>query len=296
MKMKRSFGDHLFTKLNTVFMIMFAVICVYPFIYVAAISFNDSLDAQRGGIFLWPRVFSVENYRALFQTATIVRAYGITIARVLLSILSQLFFNTLFAYAMTHKDFVFRKFLKWWIFIPMYFSGGLIPYYLIILYTGLMNNFLVYIIPVAFSSFYIILLMTTIKGIPPSLIETAEMDGAAHPIILGKVILPLIKPTLAAIALFSGVAAWNDWWFGFTFISNYDLWPVQNVLLFLQQSSEAANLAMMARLQQGEVTITVTAQSIQMAMIIVATVPVLLIYPFLQRYFVKGVMIGSIKE
>jgi len=281
-----------------VFMVIFAFMCVYPFIYVTAISFNESLDATRGGIYFWPRAFTLENYKAVFQNDTIVRAYGVTIARVSVSIATQIICNALFAYAMTRSEFILRGFLKWWIFIPMYFGGGLIPYYMILSYTGLLNSFWTYIIPGLYSTFYIILLMTNIKGLPASLTESAEIDGASDPLIFWRIVLPLMKPVLAAIALFVGVGAWNDWYTGYTFISDDRLWPVQNVLLFIMQSNEPANLAMMQKLRQGSgaVKVTVTAESIKMAMLIVTTVPVMLIYPFLQKYFVKGVMIGSIKE
>lgn len=293
--MKNSIGDRIFNLFNYAFMTFFSITCVYPFIYVAAISLNDATDAQRGGIYLLPRVVSLSNYAALFQDDTILVAYGISIARVLMSIFTQLFFCSLFAYAMTRKEFIGRKFLKWWIFIPMYFSGGLIPYYMVLYYTHMLNSFLTYIVPGLFSTFYIIVFMTNIKEIPPSLEESARIDGAGEPVLFFRIILPMIKPVLAAIALFIGVGAWNDWFTGYTFISNTKLWTAQNVLLFILQSNEPSNLAAIAKINKG-IKSTVTAESIKMAMLMVTTVPILCIYPFLQKYFVKGVMIGSIKE
>lgn len=293
--MKLSFTEKVFNKFNYIFMALFSFACIYPFIYIAAISLNDALDSQRGGIYLWPRIFTLDNYKALFQNSTIITAYAVTAARVIASIVTQVLLNAMFAYAITKKDFILRKFLKWWIFIPMYFVAGIIPTYMVLYYTHLLNNFLTYIIPTLYAPFYIILLMTNIKAIPPSLEESAQMDGANEFTIFFQIVLPLIKPILAAIALFIGVWAWNDWYTGYTFITNTKLWCAQNVLLFIMQSNEPANLALMAKLHRGSRRV-VTAESVKMAMLMVTTLPIIFIYPFLQKHFVKGVMIGSIKE
>ena len=292
---RQSAGDKVFGILNGTIMIIFSFLCIYPFVYIGVLSLNDAIDAQRGGIYFWPRVFSLQNYGALFQNDTIITAYGISVARVLLSIVSQVLLNAMFAHAITKKSFFAREFLKWWILIPMYFGGGLLPYYMILYYTHMINAFRTYIVPALYGSFWIILLMTNIKEIPQSLEESATIDGASEFKIFFQIILPLIKPVLAAIALFVGVGAWNDWFTGYTFITNTKLWCAQNVLLFIMQSNEPANLAIAAKLHKGA-KITVTPESIKMAMLMVTTIPIICIYPFLQKYFVKGVMIGSIKE
>lgn len=293
--MKTKPGDMVFNITNYSFLLVFCFLCVYPFIYITAISFNDAKDAVRGGIYFWPRVFSLANYNVIFQNDTILRAYIVTILRVASSIFLQLLLGSLFAYGISRNEFQARKFLNWWIIIPMYFWGGLIPYYIVLKSIGLLNNFFTYIIPVLYSSFNILLLRTSIKEVPVAMEESAKLDGANEPVIFFRIIIPLIKPTLAAIALFIGVGAWNDWYTGFTFISNSKLWCAQNVLLYLLQSNEASNLVNIAKMKKGT-TIKVTAESVKMAMLIVTTVPVLCIYPFLQKYFVKGIMIGSLKE
>ena len=292
--MKTKPMDVIFNIINYSFMVIFSFLCIYPFIYIAVISFNDANDAVRGGIYFWPRVFSVANYNAIFQNDTILKAYLVTISRVVLSILTQLLMCSLFAYGISKNEFRARKFLNWWIIIPMYFWGGLIPYYIVLKSLGLLNNFFTYIIPVLYNTFNILLLRTSIKEIPAAMEESAKLDGANEPVIFFRIIIPLIKPTLAAITLFIGVGAWNDWYTGFTFISNSELWCAQNILLYLLQSNEASNLVSIAKMRRGA-TINVTAESVKMAMLIVTTLPVLFIYPFLQKYFVKGIMIGSLK-
>lgn len=293
--MKPMIGNYIFNTINHILLILFSIMCIYPFIYVGALSLNEASDAARGGIYFWPRVFTLQNYAAIFNNTTIITAYGVTVARVLLTLLLHLFFTIMFAFALTKKEFRPRKFLNWWIVIPMYFTGGLIPFYIILRYLGLLNNFLVYIIPAIFSSFNILLVRTALKDIPPALEEAAAIDGASEPRILFGILTPMIKPVLAAIALFTGVAAWNDWYTGFTYISNTKLWCVQNVLLYLLRSNEASNLVMIAKMKSG-LKMTVTAESIKMAMLIVTTLPILCIYPFLQKYFIKGIMVGSLKE
>jgi putative aldouronate transport system permease protein len=291
--MRRSKAENWFYFFNILFMIGFSILCLYPFIYIAAISLNDAMDAQRGGIYLWPRIFTLSNYKAIFLNNDIFQGYLVTVARVSVGVVSQVLLVAMFAYALTKKDFPLRKLLNWWIIIPMFLGGGLIPYYIVLQNLHLLNSFWTYIIPALYASFNIILLRTFMLEIPPDLEESAKIDGASELSIFFKIIFPLSMPALATIALFVGVGHWNDWFTGFTFISNPKLWTAQNLLLFLIQSNEASNIAVLNKLQKG--TRTVTAESVKMAMLIATTLPILFIYPFLQKYFVKGIMVGSLK-
>jgi ABC-type sugar transport system, permease component len=273
---------------------IFVAICVYPFIYVLAISFNDAMDAQRGGIYFLPRIFSIESYKAIFKTSELFGAYEITVFRVVVGTLLHVILTSMFAYALSKKDFIFRRFLNWWVLIPMYFAGGLVPTYVIFHMLGLTNNLLVYIMPHLLSTFNILLVRTFISELPKSLEESAVIDGANDFTVFFRIIFPLSTPVLATVALFVGVFHWNDWFSGFTYMTNEKLWCAQNVLLQIIQSNEASNIAYISKMNAG-LTITVTSESVKMAMLIVTVVPVVLIYPFLQKYFVKGMMIGSIK-
>lgn len=277
-----------------IIMFLILVICVYPFIYLTVLSLNDPLDAQRGGLYLWPRVFSLESYKAIFKTLELVVAYKITLFIVVIGTTLHVLLTAMFAYALTKKNFVFRKFLNWWILIPMYFTGGLIPTYVIFNSLELVNNIFVYIIPHLLATFYILLVRTLMAELPPSLEESAFIDGAGEFLVFRKIIFPLSAPVLATVALFVAVFHWNDWYSEYTYMANEKLWTAQNVLLQIIQSNEASNLAYLSKMNQG-FRVTVTADSIKMAMIVVTTIPIVIVYPFLQKYFVKGMMVGSIK-
>ena len=284
----------LFPICNNILMLLFTIVCIYPFYYVFIISFNDPIDAQRGGIYLLIRSFSIENYKAIFQTAELLNAFQITIFRVIVGSLLHLLFTSMFAYALTKKPFVFRKFLTWWMLIPMYFSGGIIPTYVLMDMLGLVNNVMVYILPHLLATFHILIMRTYLSELPPALEESAVMDGAGDVAVYWRIILPLSAPVMATIALFIGVFHWNDWFTGFTYMTSENLWSAQNVLLKIIQTNEASNIAYISKMNSG-LQASVTAESVKMAMLVITTIPVIVVYPFLQKYFVKGMMLGSVK-
>ncbi|BBH21545.1 sugar ABC transporter permease [Paenibacillus baekrokdamisoli] len=284
----------LFVICNSALMLLFIFVCIYPFYYVIIISLNDPLDAQRGGIYLFIRSFSIENYKAIFKTAELLNAYQITIFRVVVGSLLHLVLTSMFAYALTKKHFVFRKFLTWWMLIPMYFSGGIIPTYVVMDMLGLVNNIMIYVLPHLLATFHILIMRTFLSELPPSLEESAVIDGAGDVAVYWKIIIPLSTPVLATIALFIGVFHWNDWFTGFTYMTSENLWTAQNVLLKIIQTNEASNIAYISKMDSG-LKATVTAESVKMAMLVLTTIPVIVVYPFLQKYFVKGMMLGSVK-
>ncbi|QNK57469.1 carbohydrate ABC transporter permease [Paenibacillus sp. PAMC21692] len=284
----------LFAVINGLVMLLFTLACIYPFYYVLIVSLNDPLDAQRGGLYLWVRSFSFENYKAIFQTSELLNAYQITLFRVIVGSVLHLLLTAMFAFALTKKHFVFRKFLTWWMLIPMYFSGGLIPTYVVMDMLGLVNNVMVYVLPHLLATFHILILRTFLNELPAALEESAVIDGASDFSLFWRIVVPLSTPVLATVALFIGVFHWNDWFSGFTYMTSEDLWTAQNVLLKIIQTNEASNIASISKMDAG-FKATVTAESVKMAMLVITTVPVIVVYPFLQKYFVKGMMLGSVK-
>jgi len=276
-------------------MVVFAFLCVYPFIYVLALSLNDGLDAQKGGIYFWPRKFSLENYAAIFKNPDIVNAYAITLFRVVVGTILTVFLTAACSYAMSRNTLPFRRFFNWMILIPMYFSGGIIPYYLVVSGLGLKDSIWVYVIPTIYSSFNIILMRTFMKQLPESLNESARLDGANDFIIFIKIILPLSKPVIATVALFTAVYHWNDWYMATIFATSKKMWPASTLLLNILKSSEISSYVNTKFFMAGARRRVVTPEALKMAMLIVTTLPIVIVYPFLQKYFVKGVMIGSLK-
>lgn len=283
-----------FTLINALFMLVIAFLCIYPFYYVLIVSLNDPLDAQRGGFYFWIREFSFQNYKAIFKTSELLSAFQVTLFRVFAGTVLHLLLTSMFAYALTKKDFVFRKFLTWWMLIPMYFSGGIIPTYVILDTLGMVNHLLVYILPHLMVTFHILIVRTYFKELPPALEESAVIDGASDFSVYWRVMIPLSAPVMATIALFIGVFHWNDWFTGFTYMTNEKLWTAQNVLLKIIQTNEASNIAYISKMNSG-LKAEVTAESVKMAMLVITTVPIIAVYPFLQKYFVKGMLLGSVK-
>jgi putative aldouronate transport system permease protein len=296
--MKRTFGEKVFNIINIGFMLGFSILCIYPFIYVTALSFNDGSDAMRGGIYFFPRAFTFENYTSVFQDKRILGSTVISIYRTLAGALLAVLFNSCFAFALSKKDLPGRKIFSWLMLIPMYFSAGIIPYFLVCKQLGLVNNILVYVIPAIAAPFYIMMLRVTYLEMPISLEESAKLDGAGYFTIFFRICFPLSAPALATIALLSGIGHWNDWFDGTIMMSNSRFWPLQTLLLHILQGADImsffkgknlANVGAVARKSK------ITPESIKMAMLVVTVAPIVMVYPFLQKYFVKGMMIGSIK-
>ncbi|WP_082112181.1 carbohydrate ABC transporter permease [Paenibacillus sp. DMB20] len=273
-------------------MLLICFITLYPIWYVIVNALNEGQDGMRGGIYWWPRIFSFENFEAVFQSPGIMTAMGITAAKTLLGTVIHVFFTAMVAYAFSRKGLIGGKIYILIGTFTMFFSGGLIPTYLLMKDLHLLDNFLVYIIPVMFSFFDLIIFMTFFREIPDGLEEAAKIDGANDWSILLKVVLPVSMPVIATIALFHGVYQWNDYFAGVIYINNTDLQPIQTYLY--RVVAQSSSNQMVAQIPGG-VAKTVTSQSIKLATMVVTTLPIVFVYPFLQRYFVKGMMIGSIK-
>ncbi|MFF2479878.1 carbohydrate ABC transporter permease [Paenibacillus sp. NPDC058071] len=296
--MKRSFGDKATQLVITVLLLLLCVSVIYPFLYMLAISLNTGSDAAKGGVYLWPREFTLYNYQVVLGNEVIRNAYWITIARTVIGTVAGLLITILAAFGLSYRGLPLRKVLLGYVLITMLFNGGLIPFYIQLYNLSLINSFWVYILPTAFSAWNMFVMMRFIQGIPEALIESAEIDGARPFRVLWSIILPLSKPMLAALGLFTAVTHWNDWFAGAFFVQDQSLIPVQT---FLQQLLSAQDMSAVLGTGSTEALIrgtninNVTLMSVKMATVMISALPILCVYPFLQRYFAKGVLIGSVK-
>ena len=279
------------------------IVTVYPFWNTIAISLNDGLDSLKGGIKLWPRKFTWKNYADLFQTDRIFNAGIISVTRTVIQTVLSVFCTSLLAYALSRKEFVLRKYLTTIIVISMYVNAGLIPGYMLIKRLHLLGKYAVYIVPCLVDVFNFILVRTYINGLPDSFVESARIDGANEFRIYLQIIMPLIVPSIAMICLFTAVGAWNSWFDTYLYCSNKPkLHSLQYVLMsFLQQSqnqstnaNDANSMALAAG--AGSTASKSTPISIRSSITMVATLPILIVYPFVQKYFVVGMTIGGVKE
>ncbi|WP_379158831.1 carbohydrate ABC transporter permease [Paenibacillus sp. sgz5001063] len=291
----------LFHSINTIFMICLVLVTLYPFINTIAVSFNAGNDTIRGGIYLWPRVWTTQNYKAIFASGTIYDAFWISVARTVISTILNIFLTTMLAYTLSRKDYVFRKPITIIFVLTMYFSAGLIPNYFLIKDLNLLGSFWVYIFPSMISAFNMIVIRTYIGTIPESLLESAKIDGAGDFKIFMRVVFPLCKPVLATIALFVAVGAWNSWFDAFIYTSSKQSlstlqYELMKLLSTTMNSNSNPNVAAGVGMDKDSAKAMVTPLSIRAAITIVASVPILVVYPFMQKYFVVGLNVGSVKE
>lgn len=283
-----------FDIVNTLIMALICFVCLYPIWYVIVNSFNDAKDALLGGIYWWPRKFSLRNYAKVLGDASVLQAFKITVLKTVLGTTVNVFFTAMVAYPLSKSHLVGRKFYMAVGTITMFFSGGLIPGFLLFKKMGLLNNFWVYILPAAFNFFNLIIFCNFFNEIPSALEESAKIDGASDWTIFGRIILPLSKPVLATIALFAGVGQWNDYFSGLMFMTNRtDLEPIQTYLYRLVAQAQSSQMAAAA---SNIVAADTTSTSIKLAAMVITTLPICCVYPFLQKYFVAGVMVGAVKE
>ncbi|MDR0524625.1 MAG: carbohydrate ABC transporter permease [Spirochaetaceae bacterium] len=288
MKNSRSVGD----KIIIGVMLVLCFVTLYPVWYTVILSFNDSQDTMLGGIYWFPRKFTVESYRRVFVDKAIIKAFNVTVWRTVLGTGASVFFTAMVAFAFSKKHIFGRKVYLMIGTITMFFNGGIIPYFILLRNLGLYDTFLVYVIPGMFNFFNLIIFMSFFREIPAGLEESAKLDGANDFLIFIRIILPLSMPILATIALFNGVYHWNDYFSGVMYVNNPDLQPIQTFLYRIIASASVTRsiVGMPASAAQQ-----INSQSVKLATMVVTTAPIICIYPFLQRYFVKGIMIGSIK-
>ncbi|ACK41633.1 MAG: carbohydrate ABC transporter permease [Dictyoglomus turgidum] len=296
--MKRSLGEKTFDIVNYGLMILLVIITLYPFLYVLAVSLNDPFDTIKGGITIFPRIFTLDNYKEIFNYPSIGRAALISTLRTIIGTIIGVFSTAIVAYVLSRRDFFARKLITTLFVITMYVGGGLVPEYLLIRGLGLMNNFLVYILPGLINPFNLILIRAYIDTLPSELQESAMIDGANDFIIFLKIILPLSLPVLATVALFVAVGHWNSWFDTYLYCGgNKNLTTLQYELqkILANAAASSTTIDYYSNLDPTR-TMRVTPQSLRMAMTIITTLPIVLVYPFLQKYFIKGMTLGAIKN
>jgi putative aldouronate transport system permease protein len=272
---------------------LFSLFIIYPFIYCLSYSLSDSTRVMTENVLLAPIGFTLRNYSKVFSDSTIFHAAFISIQRTVLGSLWAAVLTFLAGYAVSKEDLPGRKFLTIFFIIPMYVSGGLIPYYMLIHDLHLFNNILVYILPGGFYAFNMMLVKSYFDTIPASLEEAAKIDGANYLTIFLRIILPLSKPILAVIIMFTAVSQWNSWFDVVLFITKKDLYPLQTVLQNMLAQSTMSMDAI--RSGGGSVVKTISPESVRMATLMVTTIPIVMVYPFFQKHFTKGIMVGAVK-
>lgn len=295
--MRKSFGDKVIDAIIVFFMCIVVIAMLYPLWNTLVISFNDARDSIKGGIYLWPRKYTLYNYQSLFKTDKIFRAFLISVARTVLTTILNVFFSGLLAYVLSRKEFVLRRFLTVFMVMTMYINAGLIPQYFLYRSLGLINTFWVYILPSLVGAFNVIVIRTYINSLPASLVESAKIDGAGELRIYFRIIIPMCLPVLATVALWVAVGSWNSWFDSFIFAPKQELSTLQYEMMKIIASSMQMGVKQPDYLaeQSQQSRNMVTPNSLRAAMTMVATVPILVVYPFLQKYFVT-VNIGSVKE
>lgn len=291
---KKSLGDRIFEICNTIFMVAFVIITLYPVLNTLAISFNDGIDTVRGGIHLIPRKFTLQNYYTVLHKQNMVTGAYITVLRTVVGTFLALATNALLAFIVSRKRFLFKSQLSLFWVITMYVNGGLIPTFLLYKSLHLTGTFWVYVIPGTVSAFNMLVLRTYMVGLPDSLEESAQLDGAGYMTIFVKIISPLCKPVYATVALFVAVGQWNSWFDAMLYNRMSDKYTTLQYELMkllssvMQQSGSADSARNSAN--------SITPASIRAAATIAIMLPIVCLYPFLQRYFVTGLTIGGVKE
>ena len=294
-KIKSTTSDKVFTVFNTIIMVLFVVITLYPVLNTLAVAFNDGTDALRGGIHIWPRMWTMNNFTTVLQKENLLTGAKISVLRTVLGTLFSLFLNAVLAFIISRKEFVFQRSLSLFWVITMYVNGGLIPVFLLYKALGLTNSFWVSVIPGAISCYNMLVIRTYMNNsIPNSLVESAQIDGAGYTTIFVKIISPLCKPVYATVALFCAVGQWNSWFDAMLYnrmsekytTLQYELMKLLSSVTNQGTSAEAMKNA------AGAVTPT----SVRAAATILTMLPIVCLYPFLQKYFVQGLTLGSVKE
>lgn len=284
--------NKVFNIVNTTLLIVFALIIVVPLWNIIVSSLSGNAGVGSSGLVLVPQDFTLENYRKVLSDASIPRALLISVLKTVIGAFTHVAFCSLFAYALSKQNLRGRSIYTMMGVVTMYFSGGMIPTYLLIKSLGLLDTFWVYIIPGLFSYYDVVILMNFFRDVPLSLEESAKIDGASELTIFRKIYIPLSKPALATILLFNGVAQWNDFMTTKLYVTNEKLYPLQMKIyeIIVQSNMSAMNSG------STDVIIESTTKGIQLATIVITTIPILIIYPLLQKYLMGGMMTGAVKE
>ncbi|WP_141500269.1 carbohydrate ABC transporter permease [Paenibacillus luteus] len=295
--MIKSKNDFLFMSGVYLFIIAVFIVTFYPFWNIFIISLNSAEDTLRGNLYLWPRDFSLASYQQILNDSEIWAAIKVTVLRTLVGTPLAVVVISMLAFALSKKELVGNRFWSLYFVFTMYFGGGLIPYYMVLKSLHLIDNFMVFILPSMMNVFYMIIVRTFMQQLPQELDESAKMDGANYMQIFFKIILPLTTPVLATIGMFTAIMHWNSWFDSYVFTYSADLKTLQAVLVkILNQYQTGAMVGDAQQLADASKRMAVSPDTIRMAATMVATLPILMVYPFLQKYFVKGMTLGAVKS
>lgn len=281
-----------------IIMTLISLSCILPFLLVVIVSFSSEQSIYERGYSFFPTEFSTEAYNFFFKLGDqIIRSYGITIFVTVVGTLISLVITCMFAYVLSRSDYRYNKFFTYMMIFTMLFNGGLVPSYIVntqVLHLG--NSIWALILPMCLNAFYVIVLRTFFKGIPKEIIEAAQIDGAGEFKTFIKIILPISKPGVATIGLFTTIAYWNDWFLGMLYMMDQKKYPIQTLLWSIQNSLESIKQSSVNALEYAAVAQSAPTDSGRMALTVLVVVPILLAYPFFQKYFVKGLTVGGVKE
>ena len=291
---KERFTDKLFNWVSVIILLAFGIMTLYPFYYLLIYSLNDPMDAMLGDIYFFPRVFSTISYQIIWATNDLGHAAFISFSRTIIGTVLSGFFTSMLAYVLSRPHLIGRKFFTRMFVITMYISGGLIPGYLTLKAYGLRNTYLVYLIPCLVGVFNMILIKTYIQAMPPEFWESSEIDGANEFIIFTRIILPLCTPVLAVVCIFNAVGQWNSWFDAAVYNSAVPgLKPLQLILMEMLKKTAVRSSADVPL--TNEAAARLTPESMRAAVTMIATLPIVIVYPFFQKHFTQGIMLGSIK-
>ncbi len=292
--MKHTKGEKIFQVFNILIMLLVCFIMVYPYLNQVAISFNEGIDAVKGGIGVIPRKFTMANYKAIFSTKSMYTGAAVSVSITILHTLLCLVVLFASAYGITRSGLPYRRGITLFLMLPCYVSAGVVPTYIIFRYLGLINSYWIYVLPGCFSFYNMVILRSFLQELPTSIEESAKLDGANDIQIMYKIALPLSKPVLATITLWVAVGRWNNWTDAMMYITDRKLFPLSYIMMQLIKES---SLAQQMADDSGMITSAAkpTPDTIKAATLVVTTLPIIMVYPFLQKYFIKGVTLGAVK-
>lgn len=290
-------NDFLFMSIVYLFIIAVFIVTFYPFWNIFIISLNSAEDTLRGNLYLWPRDFSLASYKQILTDGEIWNAIKVTVLRTVIGTPLAVIVISMLAYTLSKRELVGNRFWTLYFVFTMYFGGGLIPYYMVLKSLHLIDSFMVFILPGMMNVFYMIIVRTFMMQLPQELDESAKIDGANYLQIFFRIILPLTTPVLATIGMFTAIMHWNSWFDSYVFTYNPDLKTLQAVLVkILNQYQTSAMVGDAQQAADATKRLAVSPDTIRMAATMVATLPIIMVYPFLQKYFVKGMTLGAVKS
>lgn len=286
--MKKQFS--LFNTVNTVFLAIVSFLTLFPFLIVLAVSFTDERSIAKNGFSLIPDKWSLSAYKIIFDGSMVFNAYKISIIVTVTGTILSVIITSMLGYSLSRKNLRYRNVLNMMVYIPMIFSGGLVPFYMVLLKLHLKDNILGLILPILFNPFFMFLILNFFRGLPDAVIESAKIDGAGEFRIYRSIVMRLALPGIATITLFYALNYWNEWNLALLLINDTKLYPLQYLLrMILQRVTYVGQAGISANVSE------IPAESTKMATVIVTIGPIMLVYPFVQKYFIKGITIGAVK-